>query len=148
MFTAEQRDHVRQRILEVAQSDPWVTAGALACRPCCTSSLLPKPRPARPVPRTCWWSRRGEAAAETLSQLPEMRNTQVDPERIGKVMDPPVRRWTRFSIRALAGRASGCASDEERSLRSDKLRRDLSLHSRHIMKKNSSMHVSYQASFT
>jgi predicted nucleotidyltransferase len=29
MFTAEQRDHVRQRILELAQSDPRVTAGAL-----------------------------------------------------------------------------------------------------------------------
>jgi hypothetical protein len=26
--------------------------------------------------------------------LPEMRSTQVDPERIGKGMDPPVRRWT------------------------------------------------------
>jgi hypothetical protein len=29
MFTAEQRDHVRQRILEVAQADPRVSAGAL-----------------------------------------------------------------------------------------------------------------------
>jgi hypothetical protein len=29
MFTAEQRDHVRQRILEVAQADPRVIAGAL-----------------------------------------------------------------------------------------------------------------------
>jgi hypothetical protein len=29
MFTAEQRDHVRQRILEVAQADPRVTAAAL-----------------------------------------------------------------------------------------------------------------------
>jgi hypothetical protein len=29
MFTAEQRDHVRQRILELAQSDPRVIAGAL-----------------------------------------------------------------------------------------------------------------------
>src|SRR5438105_13608124 len=29
MFTAEQRDHVRQRILALAQSDPRVTAGAL-----------------------------------------------------------------------------------------------------------------------
>ena len=29
MFTAEQREHVRQRILEVAQSDPRVIAGAL-----------------------------------------------------------------------------------------------------------------------
>jgi hypothetical protein len=29
MFTAEQRDHVRQRVLEVAQSDPRVIAGAL-----------------------------------------------------------------------------------------------------------------------
>jgi hypothetical protein len=29
MFTAEQRDHVRQHVLELAQSDPWVTAGAL-----------------------------------------------------------------------------------------------------------------------
>jgi hypothetical protein len=33
MFTAEQRDHVRQRILEVAQADPRVTAGA------CTGSM-------------------------------------------------------------------------------------------------------------
>ena len=29
MFTAEQRDHVRQHVLELAQSDPRVTAGAL-----------------------------------------------------------------------------------------------------------------------
>jgi len=29
MFTAEQRDHVRQRVLELAQSDPRVIAGAL-----------------------------------------------------------------------------------------------------------------------
>src|SRR6266699_1967816 len=29
MFTAEQRDHVRQRVLALAQSDPRVTAGAL-----------------------------------------------------------------------------------------------------------------------
>jgi len=29
MFTAEQRDHVRQRVLELARSDPRVTAGAL-----------------------------------------------------------------------------------------------------------------------
>src|SRR5438270_13753613 len=29
MFTAEHRDHVRQRILELARSDPRVTAGAL-----------------------------------------------------------------------------------------------------------------------
>src|SRR5437588_12477459 len=29
MFTAEQRAHVRQRILALAQSDPRVTAGAL-----------------------------------------------------------------------------------------------------------------------
>jgi hypothetical protein len=29
MFTAEQREQVRQRILEVAQSDPRVIAGAL-----------------------------------------------------------------------------------------------------------------------
>src|SRR5438067_6528284 len=29
MFTAEQRDHVRQRILALAQSDPRGTAGAL-----------------------------------------------------------------------------------------------------------------------
>src|SRR5690348_1555354 len=29
MFTAEQRSHVRQRILEVAQNDPRVIAGAL-----------------------------------------------------------------------------------------------------------------------
>jgi len=28
MFTAEQRDHVRQRILELAKTDPRVTAGA------------------------------------------------------------------------------------------------------------------------
>jgi predicted nucleotidyltransferase len=29
MFTAEQRDHVRQRVLELARTDPRVTAGAL-----------------------------------------------------------------------------------------------------------------------
>ena len=29
MFTAEQREQVRQRVLEVAQSDPRVIAGAL-----------------------------------------------------------------------------------------------------------------------
>src|SRR5256714_14814981 len=29
MFTAEQRDHVRQRVLALAQSDPRVIAGAL-----------------------------------------------------------------------------------------------------------------------
>src|SRR2546430_2074480 len=29
MFTAQQRDHVRQRILALAQSDPRVSAGAL-----------------------------------------------------------------------------------------------------------------------
>jgi len=29
MFTVEQREHVRQRVLELAQSDPRVTAGAL-----------------------------------------------------------------------------------------------------------------------
>src|SRR6516162_5410197 len=29
MFTAEQRDHVRQHFLELAQSDPRVIAGAL-----------------------------------------------------------------------------------------------------------------------
>src|SRR5215471_21797482 len=29
MFTAEQRDHVRQRVLELAQNDPRVIAGAL-----------------------------------------------------------------------------------------------------------------------
>src|SRR5512142_3197971 len=29
MFTAEQRDHVRNRVLELARADPRVTAGAL-----------------------------------------------------------------------------------------------------------------------
>jgi predicted nucleotidyltransferase len=29
MFTAEHRDHVRNRVLELARSDPRVTAGAL-----------------------------------------------------------------------------------------------------------------------
>src|SRR5689334_14860997 len=29
MFTLEQRDHVRNRVLELAQADPRVTAGAL-----------------------------------------------------------------------------------------------------------------------
>src|SRR5690348_5211164 len=29
MFTTEHRDHVRQRVLELARSDPRVTAGAL-----------------------------------------------------------------------------------------------------------------------
>src|SRR2546430_2675386 len=64
---------VREPLAEaLVRSLNWrygILRSVLACRPCCTSSVLPKPRPARPVPRTYWRSRRGEAEAEPLSQL-------------------------------------------------------------------------------
>src|SRR2546421_229821 len=52
MFTAEQRDHVRQRVLALAQSDPRAIAGALTGS---THQLKARPQPnASSLIGLCW----------------------------------------------------------------------------------------------